>query len=56
MAREVLPIVGATVDGYFGPRLSWWRRALIWLAHAGLKRGGYVGDGNKGQLPPGVTF
>jgi hypothetical protein len=42
MAREVLPIVGAAVGGYFGPRLSWWRRALLGISR-GIERLAYLG-------------
>jgi hypothetical protein len=39
--REVLPIVGATVGGYFAGapanRLSWWRRALLRFGKACIR-------------------
>lgn len=38
MARQVLPITGSIVTGYAG-KLSWWRRALFWLATRRLRRG-----------------
>jgi hypothetical protein len=50
MSRQILPIAGACVVGVFRPRRSWWRRALIWLAHVGLRHSkplaGYAGDGD----------
>ena len=47
MARQILPVTGASMCGYFG-KLSWWRRGLMWLAllgkHRGYAVGGYVGS------------
>lgn len=43
--RVVLPVAGSVITGYTG-KLSWWRRALFWLATRKLRRG----PGNAGAF------